>query len=87
MNDREREPGVWQNISVGRVLAVGASVLTAAGLVGVPLQVAIDQGNRPAEPQVTYNPLTWAATPISNWIENITSPDLPQPTTTAEYQP
>lgn len=42
------------------------------GMVAVPIQVAIDQAERPKSPEVTfYNPITWVATPISEGIQGI----------------
>jgi hypothetical protein len=52
---------------VQKVALVGGLV----GMVAVPIQVAIDQAERPKSPDVTINPITWLATPISNGLQGI----------------
>ena len=72
-----------RELSLRQKIAIGASVLPLV----VSLQVAKDQSERPKSPTVKfYNPITWVASPVSNWIEGKVhlSQDINQP---PQFQP
>lgn len=79
MFDRaERDPSLFRSLPLRQKMYVGALVLAAASMPTIGIQVAIDQGNRPEEPDVEWdNPVTWVATPLSNYIESVAGRDLP----------
>ena len=83
MFEKYRTP--FRDLSKKDMLALGAAIFTVTGSVAVPLQVAINQGNRPKEPEVElYNPITWAATPLSNLLQEIKPIEIDTRPTTPE---